>query len=236
MKKTTIGLAVLIVIIAAAGMFYFYNMKPTNYPTSRGTVVFSISDKSADLGSVTSIKITVDQVRMHSGTQGWVIVSNATETFDLIQLKNSGNSTLLANVQVKPDIYYQVRLNISSVTVTDAKGTVDAKLPSGQIRFDSDINITSNKTTSINFDFFAKESLHVTGDGKYILAPVIHFTSIRDANVQTDVNGNVHASGGKLEADTKVGMDANGDVGVGIGIDSNSTLSIDNNGNIKTAP
>jgi hypothetical protein len=236
MKNTTIGIIVLVVVIAAAGLFYFYGMTPVNYPTnqpSQGTAFFSISDKSADLGSVTSIKITVDEVQIHSNTQGWVTVSNATETYDLIQLKNSGNSALLANVQLQPDLYDQLRLNVSSVTVTDANGTADAKLPSGEIRFDSDINITSNSTTSLNFDFLANESLHVTGNGKYILAPVVHFTSTRDANVQTDLNGNVHASGGDVEADTKIGMDVNGSVDVGLKIPDDQNLSIDSNGKIK---
>jgi hypothetical protein len=248
MKTTSIGLILLVVILAAAGLYYYSSgmmpgVIPIQYGTTtstsqspspaQGTAVFSISDMAPDMGSVTSIKITVDNVQIHSSAQGWVNVSTTTQTYDLIQLKNNGNSALLANVNLQPGFYDQVRLHVSSATVTNANGTSDAKLPSGDIRFDANVNITSSSTTSLNFDFLANESIHVTGNNKYILAPVVHFQSRHDASVTIDSDNNVHVGGGEVEADTKVGMDVNGNVGVGMEIGSNSTLSIDARGNIR---
>jgi hypothetical protein len=92
--------------------------------------------------------------------------------------------------------------------------------------------VTSDKITTLDFDFLANETLHVTGNGKYILAPVIHFQSKQSAIVNITGN-NVDIRGGNSISDTKVGMNASGNVGVGLKIDDNAVLSIDSSGNIK---
>jgi cytoskeletal protein RodZ len=240
-----IGTIVLVVVLLAIGVFYFYPMinqsgnqgstttsSTSSPPSGTGRVVFAISDAKPNMNSITSIVITVDSVQIHSSSQGWVTVSSTAKNYDLIQIKNQGTAALVADTTLNSGDYDQVRLHISNATVTDASGTSDAKLPSGEIKFNSLTTVTSDKITTLDFDFLANETLHVTGNGKYILAPVIHFQSKQSAIVNITGN-NVDIRGGNSISDTKVGMNASGNVGVGLKIDDNAVLSIDSSGNIK---
>ncbi len=200
-----------------------------------GLAVFTIADKAADLGNITSIKLTVDSVQAH-GTGGWVTLSSTPMTFDLLQLKASSVQALLAEANLTSGSYDQVRLEVSSVTVTDSSGTHDAKLPSGDLKIVGGFNVSANSTSVAMFDFLADHSLHVTGNGKYILAPVVHLQTKEGATVDASDANDVKVSGGKVDTDTQVGMDENGTVGVGVSIPADADVEIDNSGAIHVGP
>ena len=192
-----------------------------------GRTVFTVTDAAADMGTVSSIKVTVDSVRAHSEAQGWVTVRNEPATFDLLQLKASGNQALLADVQLKEGSYDQVRLDISEVVVTDAQGEHDAKLPSGELKIVGDLQVNAQSTSTASFDFIADESLHLTGEGKYILAPVVQFQTKEKVVVDVTSASDVKIQGGTTRTNVKVGMDAEGRVGVGLGIPASVNISIE---------
>ena len=41
-----------------------------------GRLVFTMADAAAEMQSVSSVKITVDSVKVHSASEGWVTVSS----------------------------------------------------------------------------------------------------------------------------------------------------------------
>jgi len=198
-----------------------------------GRAVFAITDAAANMGAVTSVKVTVDSVKVHSAAQGWVTVSSSSNTYDLLELKGSSETALLADAQLKEDTYDQVRLDISKVIVTDSSGTNEAKLPSGELKIDGKLVVGADSTSAAIFDFIADESLHVTGNGKYIMAPVVKLETKENADVSVKSGNKVQISGGKIDTSVKVGMDANGNVGVGVMIPPTSDVSIDAAGVIK---
>lgn len=200
---------------------------------NEGRTVFAITDKAANLNDVTSVKITVDNIQVHSSEQGWVNVLNEQRTYDLLQLRNENSQVLLADVVLKEGNYQQIRLNISKVMVTDAKGEQEAKLPSGNLKLIGLIEVKPNTTSTVLFDFILDESLHVTGSGKYILAPVIQLETKTDAQVEIK-QGKVEIKGGNTKEKKKVGMDAQGNVDVNLNIPGNIEVSIDNKGIVKT--
>ncbi len=191
-----------------------------------GRVVFTITDAAADMGAVTSVMITVDSVQVHSETEGWVTVSNEPQTFDLLKLKAEGSQELLADVTLKEGTYQQLRLDISKVLVTDAEGEHEAKLPSGELKIVGDLEVKADSTSTATFDFIADESLHVTGNGEYILAPVVQLETKTDADVEVKADKKVEVKAGKTKTSVKVGMDAEGKVGVGLGIPTQANVSI----------
>ena len=181
--------------------------------TGYGQVVYTLSDVAPDMGAVQRIDITVDSVIMHSSGSNWTTVSSTPKTYDLIALKASGAQSLLADANLAPGTYDQMRLGISSVMVTDSNGTHSAKLPSGVLAIKGQFSVIANSTTLINLDFLADKSLHVTGNGQYILAPVIHLVEKNNAKVDSGNRMDVIVRGGRMHTDIEVGMDENGERG-----------------------
>jgi hypothetical protein len=215
MKATIITVAILALFLAACAP-----------QTNTGRAVFLVTDAAADMGTVSSVKVTVDSVQAHSTTQGWVTVSSAPQTYDLLALKSSGDAVLLADVQLKEGTYEQIRLDISSVVVTDENGTHEAKLPSKELKIVGGMSVAANTTSAVTFDFIADESLHTTGNGQYILAPVIQVETREHAQVDASDESDVLVSGA-VKSSTKVGMDVNGNVGVGLKIADDENLEIE---------
>ncbi len=221
MKSIILTLAVLFLAIAcapAAGL---------------GRAVFTITDAAANIGSVTSIKVTIDSVQVHSAEEGWVTVSSKTQTFDLLKLKASGTQALLADLSLKPGTYEQVRLEVTKVVVTDSTGDHTAKLPSGDLKIVGELKVNANSTSTAKFDFLADESLHVTGKGEYILAPVVHLETKEDVDVDDHDEEDVKVEHGKVHTDEEVGMDEEGNVGIGLKIKRELNLTIGEDGRIK---
>ncbi len=194
-----------------------------------GRIVSTISDAAAEMGAVTSVKITVDSVKVHSATEGWVSLSSTPATYDLLALNASSRSALLADAQIKEGSYNQIRLEVSKVMVTDAKGESEAKMPSGEIKIDGEILVRANSTATANFDFIASESMHATGNGRYVMSPVIQLETRENALVNANDQNDVSLSGGIIKTKVKVGMDLNGKVGVGLGVPLDAKILVDAN-------
>jgi hypothetical protein len=200
--------------------------------SATGRAVFTATDAAANLSSVSSVKITVNSIQAHSA-KGWKTVSAEEKTYDLLELKASGDKVVLADVQLSEGTYEQIRLNISKVMVKDENGTHEAKLPSGELKVVGRLSVDANKTSAVIFDFIVNESLHLTGDGQYVFAPVVRFQTFKNASVELKSGGKAEINGGKLEADEKVGMDLDGKVGAGRGIRADEDLEIEASGRIK---
>ncbi|MDO8556259.1 MAG: DUF4382 domain-containing protein [Nanoarchaeota archaeon] len=202
------------------------NQQSTQDRMNDGRVVFAITDAATDIGAVTSIKITVESVKVHSETEGWVTVSSMQKTYDLLQLKAQSKQELLADVTLKEGTYNQLRLDISRVVVIDASGSHEAKLPSGELKINGNLVVEENSTSTATFDFIADESLHITGNGQYIMTPVVQMETRQDANVSITIGNRVEIRNGRVNTNIKVGMNLDGDVGEGLKIKENVKLFI----------
>jgi len=199
----------------------------------KGRVVFTITDAAADMGAVTSVKVKVESVKVHSEIEGWVDVTTTPQEYDLLQLKAENTQALLADVQLKYGEYNQLRLDISKVIVTDNTGEHEAKLPSGELKINGELTVKTNTTSTAVFDFILDESLHVTGNGQYILAPVIQLETRDDAEVEINDNNKVEIKSGKVKTNVKVGTDEKGNVGIGLGLAKDARIDIDTLGGLK---
>lgn len=209
MTTKSIIIAVLVVVVLGAVLFYLPANK--NATTGQGRVVVGISDASSPLAGVTSIMMTLDKVEVQNSTEAWVTVSNGSKQYDLLQLKQTGAVALLADINLPVGTYNQIRLTISKVDVTVSGATQEAKLPSGTLKIVGRIVVEEGKTASVVLDFKADKSLHITGNGKYILAPVVNLQTKSDASVTKESDDTLKIDGGKIEDDKNVGMDEKGD-------------------------
>lgn len=222
-----VALAAMVAILFAAGC--------TQLGSSAGSgrLVLGIKDAAADMGGVSSIMVTIDSVQLFNSSNGWTTLSSTPKTFDLMKLKAEGSTALLADMQVPAGTYQQVRLHISKVTVTDASGTHDAKLPSGDLKIIGDITVNANATATATFDFVADESLHRTGNGRYILAPVIKIETRENSTAEIESGEKVKIWGGSIRSSSRVGMDIEGNVGEGREIGRDEDLSVAEDGKIR---
>jgi hypothetical protein len=196
-----------------------------------GRVLFTIADAAANMSAISSIVVTIDNISVHRSGGSWVDVSTAPKSYDLLQLNAKGTKALLAEMGLEQGIYYEIRLGISNVVVTDSAGSHDAKLPSGVLKIVGRLAVNVNQTSTVSFDFIANESLHATGNGEYILAPIVKLQTAHGSEADVTSEG-VSIKGGVVDTNTEVGMDENGLVGPGIKILPSAKLSIVN-GKIK---
>ncbi|MBI4895862.1 MAG: DUF4382 domain-containing protein [Candidatus Aenigmarchaeota archaeon] len=233
-KLTTIILVSVFAVAVIAGCIGQSNSQGTDYstggtPSYKGNSYFTVTDAAANMGAVSSVKITFDSLKVHSAQQGWVNVSSSTQTYDLLKLKAEGTQSLMANTQLNPDSYDKIRLNVQSVVVTDANGDHQAKLPSNEFIVITELVVKANTTSTAAFDFIVDESLHTTGKGDYIMAPVVQLDTRENATIDVSSSTNVKISGGKSSV-IKVGMDIKGNVGVGLKIPADAILDVRSTG------
>ncbi|MBI3632923.1 MAG: DUF4382 domain-containing protein [Candidatus Vogelbacteria bacterium] len=204
----------------------------TTKTTSKGELVFAITDKSADIGSINSILLTIGSVKVHSPKNGWISITETPQEFDLLKLKATGHDELLADINLAPDTFDQIRLTIGKIYATGKDGsTLEVKLPSNEIKIDGVLLSEKAKTSTILLDFLSDRSLHTTGSGKLIFAPVITVETRSEAIAQIlPVTGSNHKKVDIIGGDTKfngtLGMDENGTVKINNFIDPSSTLEI----------
>ncbi len=234
----TIGIIVAILVIVLGA--YLIMGKPADQTTqeqqsaAQGRVVFSVTDATADMQAISEINMEISKVEMHSMTDGWVTVSSTPRTYSLLQLNAEDKDEFLADINQNTGTYDQVRLGVKSVAViTKSNGTKIAKLPSGELKINAKVIVEANKTSSVNFDFLADKSLHTTGSGEYIFAPVVKTESKSNAAVTLGADSSVSVAGGRMDDTNTVGMDVDGSVKLNFQIDSSKKLNLDNNGTIK---
>jgi hypothetical protein len=217
MKQKILFIGSIFTILLLALMTACTTQTPVNEPTipMNGRVVMTVTDAAVNMGEISSIMITIDKVSLHSDAESWVDVSTVQHTYDLLELKRTGTNALLADLSLAPARYDQIRLYVSKVIITDNTGSYDAKLPSNVLRLNGEIVVLANKTATVSFDFIADESVHKTGKGQYILAPVIQLESRTDGGADTSKNDNVRLFNGAVQTSSRVGMDSLGNLVIG---------------------
>jgi hypothetical protein len=145
--------------------------------SGNGTLVVRLTDAPAGYDAV---KIAVDSVRVHLDTgdsvSGWHTISRSPAMYDLLQFVG-GRDTIIAEGEIPAGYYSQIRLYIgvgSNVVVDGA--THPLEIPSGSqsgLKLNLQANIIGGVTYVLVLDFDASRSIVVTGNGRYMLKPVI---------------------------------------------------------------
>jgi hypothetical protein len=245
----TLGI-VLAVVVIVGGIYVFTRAPKSNYTNSspsslseaqknqatseQGRVVFSITDAAADMNTISEITLKVNSVDMHSTTKGWVVVSTTPSVYNLLTLNAKNVSEFLAYIDTKADTFDQVRLMIDSISVKTKAGVVNqAKLPSGELKINTTLVMKAGTTSSVNFDFLAAKSLHMTGAGQYIFAPVVKTQVKSNATVNIDSGNIVTIVNGQIDSEGTAGMDIDGSVKSNFEINNTQKLKLDTGGIIR---
>ncbi len=142
-----------------------------------GTMVVRLMDAPA---AYDAVNIAVDSITVHidsgDSVSGWHTISRAPAMYNLLALAN-GRDTVIAGGLVPPGYYSQMRLYIGSGSEVVVNGVArPLTIPSGSqsgLKLNIQANVVGGVAYEVVLDFNAARSIHVTGNGRYMLTPVI---------------------------------------------------------------
>lgn len=153
-----------------------------NMTLPAGATLFTISDSPMQY-NISAVYVKLNSISIHSETNGKWYKIPSYETFNLVELRNI--SKVIAGAEMPYGNYNEVVLNVSNVEATVNGTNESVFLPSGKLRIFDEFNISGNSTNIINFDFNLERSIHIAGDGKIIMMPVIGVGCAGSHNVST---------------------------------------------------
>ncbi|MFA6353426.1 MAG: DUF4382 domain-containing protein [Candidatus Paceibacterota bacterium] len=238
MKNTTIGIIIAVVVIIG-GIYLFTRTSNTPSVSSipsqnqnnnaQGRVVLSITDAAINMSTISQINMTISSIDIHSQTNGWITTSGTPQTYNLLDLNAKNESKIFTDFQAPVGTYDMVRLSVDKVVVVPKTGAIqEAKLPSGELKINTTLVVKDGTTSSISFDFMADKSLHMTGNGNYIFAPVVKTETRSEANVTVNSDNTIKINGGHIDTDTTDGMDIDGSVKNNFQIKADEKLDVVN--------
>ena len=130
-------------------------------------------------GDFQEIDVDIQKVEIHSTTGGWITLSQPNEVVNLLTLTN-GVAKTLADTTIPAGTYEQMRLLLGPNNTVKVNGTVyPLVVPSGLqtgIKLPLSFTVATNTTKDVFIDFNGQKSVfvHGTGNGEYILRPVVH--------------------------------------------------------------
>lgn len=143
----------------------------------QGQLQVKLTDAPAEYKEIV---ITVSKVTAHSEKAGWVTLSSEKKTFDLLKLKDT--TTELGWVNLPAGKVTQIRLHLDPqaephLILNDGQKAA-LKVPSGTqsgIKIKGPFDIPECERLTVTLDFDGEKSIfvHGTGNGKYIMRPVI---------------------------------------------------------------
>jgi len=145
--------------------------------TGTGEIRMVLVDSPSEYNAV---NIVVTRVEVHAANSdsnsGWWVVNDNTATYDLLTLTNGANA-VLGDTLLPAGHYTQIRLyiGVGSNVVVDGI-TYPLTIPSGQqsgLKLNHQFEIVPNTLYELTLDFDAESSIHQTGNGEYMLNPVI---------------------------------------------------------------
>jgi len=146
-----------------------------------GTLVVRLIDAPA---AYEAVNIVVDSVRVHveSGDtlSGWYTISRTTAQYNLLAYAN-GRDTVIAEGLIPAGYYSQMRLYIGRGSHVVRGGIASPlEVPSGSqsgLKLNIQATILAGVKYELMLDFDAGRSIVVTGNGRYLLKPVIKVAS-----------------------------------------------------------
>ena len=235
--------AVVVVALVAIGLFALGTHSQSRYtgmylaPGSqlpKGATAFTVSDAPA-VSSISAVNVSITNISVHSTTTGEWYTFNASSSasYNLVALHNI--SALVAAANIPQGSYNEMVVRVSNASVAINGSEEPAFLPSGKLIIPVMFNVSANATNWFNLDFNLSKSVHVTGNGKVVLMPVIKVESNVGYNVTATNNGTVSSSGhGNSSIVASEGMDENGVMNAGFYVPQNESVSI-NNGRVSVS-
>ncbi len=180
---------------------------PSSTSSTSAHLKISMVDSPADFDSV---NIVVTRVEVHmagDSTSNWMIVNSVPHTYNLLDLRN-GASVVIGDTMLAAGHYTQIRLIIGEGSNVVVNGiSYPITIPSGMqtgIKLNHEFDLTAGNLYELILDFNAERSIHVTGNGQYMMNPVIRVTAVVTSG---SISGQVLPTDANATVSTVVGTD-----------------------------
>ncbi|HKA24316.1 MAG TPA: DUF4382 domain-containing protein [Candidatus Eisenbacteria bacterium] len=184
-----------------------------NTMSGSGTMRIRMTDKPGP-GNVEAVNLVVTEVSVRAeegtvtesdsdtvaitDTGGWQVLSTTTKTYDLLTLQN-GVFTTIGEGTLPAGTYTQIRLKLGAGSTIVVDGTTyPLKVPSGMqsgLKLNGTFVVPAGGNTDVGLDFDASRSIHETGNGKWMLKPVIRVIPISAPPAAGAIHGTVQPAG-----------------------------------------
>ncbi len=168
---------------------------PSSNPSGQ-SARFNLRLTDSPFSDARAVLVTFSEVTAHRTDSDWTKVPFAggatARTCDLKKLQNSED--VLGTGPLPPGDYTQVRLVVQSArlyfdnpadgaacaaAITPPAGRMaDLRIPSGEVKLNRGFTLTPESTTTMVVDFDGDRSIHQTGNGTYMMSPVIGITRV----------------------------------------------------------
>ena len=142
-----------------------------------GTATFKVRLTDAP-GDYDAVNVDIQGVEVHTDNDGWKALTVKTGVYNLLEFTNGNSLLLIGDTSVAPGIMTELRLVLGSNNSVVVDGiSYELKTPSGQtsgykVKMAPQV-LEPGGVYSIVIDFDASVSVHQTGNGKYMLKPVV---------------------------------------------------------------
>ena len=163
---------------------------------SGNSATFNLRLTDSPFSNAQAVLVTFSEVTAHRSDGDWSTLPFAgaasSRTCDLKKLEHSED--VLGTGPLPAGSYTQVRLVVQSAklyfdnpstgpacasTITPPAGTMaDLRIPSGEVKLNRGFTLAADKPTTMVIDFDGDKSIHQTGNGTYMMSPVIGITRV----------------------------------------------------------
>jgi len=190
-------------IITLVLLFLTFTACSTNSDSGTGTLEVRLHDAPAAFDEV-NINVERIEVNNTESEEGWIVVSEPNQTFNILNLIN-GEFEVLGITELETGFYPQFRLIVGQTgnsVVVDGE-TFDLFVPSGAqtgVKLNIDAEIEEDIRYILLLDFDAKRSVVQTGQSgnlDFILQPIIRATN-------EAITGNIAGTVSPVEAEPAI--------------------------------
>lgn len=160
------------------------------------SATFNLRLTDSPFSDARAVLVTFSEVTAHRTDSDWTTLPFAgaatSRTCDLKKLENSED--VLGTGPLPAGGYTQVRLVVQgaklyfdnpsvgpacSPAITAPAGAMaDLRIPSGEVKLNRGFTLAAGNTTTMVIDFDGDKSIHQTGNGTYMMSPVIGITRV----------------------------------------------------------
>ena len=168
---------------------------PSSNPSGQ-SARFNLRLTDSPFSDARAVLVTFSEVTAHRADSDWTRVPFADgATFRTCDLKKlQASEDVLGTGPLPPGDYTQVRLVVQSARLyfdnradgpacaaeiaAPAGRMADLRIPSGEVKLNRGFTLTPDSTTTMVVDFDGDKSIHQTGNGTYMMSPVIGITRV----------------------------------------------------------
>jgi len=157
---------------------------------------FNLRLRDTPFTDAKAVLVTFSSVRAHRSDSDWTVVpfinAATSRTCDLKKLETSED--ILGSAALPTGHYTQVRLVVQSATmffdntstgsacassiVPPAGASATLDIPSGEVKLTREFDVSASSAMTMLVDFDGNGSIHLTGNGRYMMSPVITILSV----------------------------------------------------------